>query len=199
MTDTDVINTLAGLAPGSPLALIRDSKPVTRENAQASFRALFESVGPGTVALQERFAIASFVADLHAQDDVTAFYTAGLLRTVPAQEFLAALSAEADRGRTVGPYGAYPQGPLTVENVPGLVYQVAATNRAVLGARLSAALAHVHMLVFHPRDASPASLQALHNAGWSTNDIVTLSQLVAFLAFQIRAVAGLRALASANA
>jgi len=39
----------------------------------------------------------------------------------------------------------------------------------------------------------------LHNAGWSTNDIVTLSQLVAFLAFQIRAVAGLRALASANA
>jgi CMD domain protein len=199
MTETDVINTLAGLAPGSPLALIRDSKPVTRENAQASFRALFESVGPGAVALQERFAIASFVARLHAQDDVTAFYTAGLLRTVPAQEFLAALSAEADRGRTVGPYGAYPQGLLTAENVPGLVYQVAATNRAVLGARLSAALAHVHMLVFHPRDASPASLQALHNAGWSTNDIVTLSQLVAFLAFQIRAVAGLRALASANA
>ena len=199
MTDTDVINTLAGLASGSPLALIRDGKPVTRENAQASFRALFESVGPGAVALQERFAIASFVADLHAQDDVTAFYTAGLLRTVPAQEFLGALSAEADRGRTVGPYGAYPEGPLTAENVPGLVYQVAATNRAVLGARLSAALAHVHMLVFHPRDASPASLQALRDAGWSKTDIVTLSQLVAFLAFQIRAIAGLRALAVADA
>ena len=199
MTDPDVINSLAGLAPRSPLALIRDGKPVTRENAQASFRALFESVRPGTVALQERFAIATFVAGLHAQDDVTAFYTAGLLRTVPAQEFLAALSAEADRGRTVGPYGAYPKGPLTAENVPGLVYQVAATSHAVLGARLSAALAHVHMLVFHPRDASPASIQALHDAGWSKNDIVTLSQLVAFLAFQIRAVAGLRALAIVNA
>ena len=199
MTDPDVINSLAGLAPRSPLALIRDGKPVTRENAQASFRALFELVRPGTVALQERFAIATFVAGLHAQDDVMAFYTARLLRTMPPAEFLAVLSAEADRGRTVGPYGAYPKGALTVENVAGLIYQVAATNRSALGARLSAALAHVHMLVFHPRDASPTSLQALHDAGWSKNDIVTLSQLVAFLAFQIRAVAGLRALTSANA
>jgi len=52
-------------------------------------------------------------------------------------------------------------------------------------------------LVFRPRDASPAALQALLDAGWAANDIVTLSQLVAFLSFQIRAVAGLRALAAA--
>ena len=52
------------------------------------------------------------------------------------------------------------------------------------------------MLVFHPRDAAPAHLQALIDAGWSTTGIVTLSQLVAFLAFQIRAVTGLRALAA---
>ena len=198
MTDADIINMLAGLAPNSWLALIRDRKPVTRENAQASFRALFEPAEPGTFAPQERFAIASFVAGLHAQDDVTAFYTAGLLRTMPAEEFAAALSGEADRGRTIGPYGAYPNGPLTVEDVPGLIYQVAETNRSVLGTRLSAALAHVHMLVFHPRDASPAALQALGDAGWSKTDIVTLSQLVAFLAFQIRAIAGLRALAVAG-
>ena len=51
------------------------------------------------------------------------------------------------------------------------------------------------MLVFHPRDAAPANLQTLLDAGWSTTDIVTLSQLVAFLAFQIRVVAGLRVLA----
>jgi len=69
----------------------------------------------------------------------------------------------------------------------------------VLGGRLSAAFAHGHMLVFHPRDASPASLQALRDAGWSKTDIVTLSQLVAFLAFQIRAIAGLRALSVADA
>ena len=52
------------------------------------------------------------------------------------------------------------------------------------------------MLVFHPRDANAAALQRLLDAGWSNADIVTLSQLVAFLAFQIRAVAGLRTLAA---
>jgi uncharacterized protein YciW len=51
------------------------------------------------------------------------------------------------------------------------------------------------MLVFHPRDAAPASLQALLDSGWSTTDIVTLSQIVAFLSFQIRVVTGLRTLA----
>ena len=50
--------------------------------------------------------------------------------------------------------------------------------------------------MFHPRDAAPAALQTLLNAGWSTTDIVTLSQIAAFLSFQIRVVAGLRVLAS---
>jgi uncharacterized protein YciW len=65
----------------------------------------------------------------------------------------------------------------------------------VLGPRLAAAFAHVHLLVFHPRDAESAALQALLDAGWSTTDIVTLSQTTAFLSFQIRVVAGLRTLA----
>jgi uncharacterized protein YciW len=34
------------------------------------------------------------------------------------------------------------------------------------------------------------------DAGWSTTDIVTLSQIVAFLSFQIRVIAGLRVLAA---
>jgi uncharacterized protein YciW len=42
---------------------------------------------------------------------------------------------------------------------------------------------------------APPALRALLDAGWSTTDIVTLSQLVAFLSFQIRVAAGLRALA----
>jgi uncharacterized protein YciW len=52
----------------------------------------------------------------------------------------------------------------------------------------------MHMLVYHPRDAAPASLQALLDAGWSVTDIVTLSQIAAFLSFQSRVVAGLRIL-----
>jgi CMD domain protein len=66
-----------------------------------------------------------------------------------------------------------------------------------LGARLTTALDHAHLLIFHPRDAAPASLQALLDAGWSTTDIVTLSQIIAFLSFQIRVAAGLRVLATA--
>ena len=67
--------------------------------------------------------------------------------------------------------------------------------RRVLGPRLVAAFEHVHLLVLHPRDADPAALQALLDAGWSATDIVTLSQIAAFLSFQIRVVVGLRTLA----
>jgi CMD domain protein len=199
MTEPDVIDALAGLAPDSPLALIRDRKPVTRQNAQASYRALFEPAVPGDVTGQERFAVASFVAGLHAQDEITAFYAAGLARTEPTPAFAAAITAEIVRGRTVGPYGAYPKGPLSVEDVAGPIYHVAEPHRAVLGPRVTAALAHVHLLVFHPRDANAGALQVLLDSGWSNTGIVTLSQLVAFLAFQIRAVAGLRTLAAARA
>lgn len=54
------------------------------------------------------------------------------------------------------------------------------------------------MLAFHPRDATQGALQSLLDAGWSTTDIVTLSQLIAFLSFQIRVVAGLRVLATSG-
>jgi CMD domain protein len=198
MSNDDVIDRLAGLAAGSPLAMLRDRKPVTRDQAQKSYRALFEPMETGDVTLQERFALASFVAGLHAQNEAAAFYTAGLARTAPAEEFVAALAEEVARGRAVGPYGAYPEGPLSVEDVAGPAYAAAEANRSVLGARLAAALAHVHLLVFHPRDASAAGLQHLLDAGWSNGGIVTLSQLVAFLAFQLRAAAGLRTLAAST-
>src|SRR6266700_88854 len=73
MSEADVIDTLVGLAPDSPLALIRDLKPVTRQQAQASHRALFEPADARDVTMQERFAIATFVAGLHARNEITAF------------------------------------------------------------------------------------------------------------------------------
>ena len=75
-----------------------------------------------------------------------------------------------------------------------MIYRVATDRKPVLGARLAAALEHAHLLVFRPRDAAPAAMQALLDAGWSTTAIVTLSQLVAFLSFQVRSVVGLRTL-----
>jgi CMD domain protein len=190
-TDADVIDTLAGIAAGSRLDTLRTLRPEARKHAQMSYLSLFEPTDPGGVTAAERFAVAAFVAGLHGPSGTTDFYTA----KVPAAS-QAAIAAEVATAAAKGPYGAYPKGPLSKEDSTGPLYRVSNTGRPVLGPRLSSAFEHVHMLVFHPRDAAPASLQALLDAGWSTTDVVTLSQLVAFLSFQIRVVAGLRTLAS---
>ena len=82
MSDLDVIDALAGLTPDSPLAAIRDRKPITRQQAQTSFAALFEGAITD-VTQQERFVLAAFVAGLHARPEISAFYSAGLTRTAP--------------------------------------------------------------------------------------------------------------------
>jgi CMD domain protein len=139
-----------------------------------------------------------FVAGLHAQDEIATFYADGLTRTKPSEALVAALFAQTALGRASGPYGAHPRGRLSVEDAAGPIFRVAEPQRGVLGARLTAALAHAHVLVFHPRDASAAALQELLDAGWTNTGIVTLSQLVAFLTFQIRTVIGLGVLAAAS-
>jgi len=199
MSHPDAIDTLAGLTEDSPLSAIRDRKPITRQQAQTSYESLFEPEDPADVTLQERFVLAVFVAGLHADEPAVALYLAGLDRTAPPAAAVAALTAEIANGRAIGPYGAYPKGPLSKEDVPGPAFAVAEPHRPMLGEKLAAALAHVHMLVFHPRDANAASLQRLLDAGWSNTGIVTISQLTAFLAFQIRAAAGLRILAATPA
>jgi CMD domain protein len=191
----DVIDLLAGVERGSALDRIRDQRPVARENAQKSWAALFEPEDPGTVSLPERHDVAAFVAALHREPESARFYGEALAKLDAG--LAAAVAAEAERAGAEGPYGHYPEGPLSAEDKRGPVYHVSGDGRSVLGPRLAAALAHTHLLVFRPRDASAAALQALLDAGWSTTDIVTLSQLVAFLSFQIRVVAGLRALAAA--
>jgi len=191
----DVIDQLAAIAPGSQLDAIRARRQVARDHAQKSYLALFEPADFAGVPARERLAVAVFIAGLHAEPSTRDFYSAKL---AAADNLLAAaVEVEIARGRTQGPYGTYPAGPLSNEDRTGPIYRVSDDGRRSLGARLAAAFEHVHLLVFRPRDAKPAALQALLDASWATNDIVTLSQLVAFLAFQIRAVGGLRALAAA--
>jgi CMD domain protein len=187
----DIIDYLAGIAPGSSLDAIRTRRLQARENAQKSYLALFEPADFGDGASDERYAVAAFVAGVHGEPTVAAFYLAKL---ADRPQLVAALKAEIERGKTKGPYGAFPAGPLSVEDATGLIYRVVTDRKPALGTRLTAALEHAHLLVFRPRDAAPAAMQALLDAGWSTNAIVTLSQLVAFLSFQVRSVVGLRTL-----
>jgi len=190
---TDIIDLLAGIEPGSSLSDIRARRLQARENAQRSYIALFEPVDFGDVAAAERYAVAAFVAGVHDEPAAAGFYFDKLAKAADQPDLVGALKAEIERAGTKGPYGAFPAGPLSVEDKPGLVYRVGDGQR-VLGARLAAALEHAHLLVFRPRDAAPAAMQALLDAGWPTTAIVTLSQLIAFLSFQVRAVAGLRTL-----
>ncbi|SKA11715.1 CMD domain protein, Avi_7170 family [Enhydrobacter aerosaccus] len=196
---TDVINLLAGIEAGSALDKARDNRPEARKHAQASYEALFAPKTPGTFSLQERFAVAAFVAGLHGKAETKEYYVEKLTGTGASPELLVAVASEVFESHTHGPYGHYPTGPLTIENSDGLKYAVTVTARHVLGQRLATAFEHAHMLVFHPRDAAPPSLQAMLDAGWSTTDVVTLSQLVSFLAFQIRVVAGLKVLNARSA
>lgn len=199
-TDTDVIDTLVGIEPGSALDAIRHRRPEARNQAQSSYRALFAPEIPGEVAPTERFAVAAFVTGLHGDAETAAFYAAGLAASGASAELHRAIDTAIAAARQLpagaqGPYGSYPAGRLSREDSTGPTYRVAAETRRELGSRLAAAFDHLHLLVLHPRDAAPAVLQALLDAGWSTTGIVTLSQIAGFLSFQIRVVAGLRVLA----
>ncbi len=191
MSHKDVIDHLVGITQGSHLDGLRAQRVQARDNAQTSYLALFHPTDPVDMSLTERYAVAVFVAGLHRQPAIQAFYAAGLSAPPDLQPMI---EAEIARGATAGPYGSYPEGPLSAEDKDGPAY----TAITAIGPRLQAALAHAHMLVFHPRDAAPEALRQLEAAGWTATGIVTLSQLVAFLSFQIRVIVGLRALAEAS-
>lgn len=191
----DVIDHLAEIPAGSRLDAIRRARPDAREHAQQSFLALLEPADPGELALADRYAVAAYVALLHdgsAPSRASSFYLELLSDAVDA-ELVRAVRDAADAGRASGPYGDYREPGLASEARPG---PVVAVDRAVLGDRLAALLDHAHLLVLHPRDARPDALRALVAAGWGPDALVSASQLVAFLAFQLRLVHGLRTLAA---
>ena len=197
ITAHDAVDIILGAAPGSSVDQLRRRRPVTRENTQASYLALFQPDVPGDVDLAERFAVAVFVAALHGNSEATAFYEQGLKEAGADDSLHTAVLDAAASGAALGPYGEYREPGLRSENRPGLRWSVPPAAGAAFGPRLSAALEHAHLLVFRPRESSPAALDSLVQAGWSTTGIVTLSQLVAFLAYQLRIVSGLQLLAAA--
>jgi uncharacterized protein YciW len=60
--------------------------------------------------------------------------------------------------------------------------------------RLAAMLRHADLLLDAPREARPEYLAALAKAGLAPRDIVVLSQLIAFVTFETRLLAGMRLL-----
>jgi CMD domain protein len=191
---SDVIDQLVGIEPGSRLDALRAQRPQARANAERSYRELFEPSEAVALALDERLAVAAFVAGLHRAEAPTRHYLDRLRTHAP--KFADSVTAAVASAAVAGPYGRYPSSALRSETLDGPIWRADAALVAALGPRLAAALEHAHALVFHPRDASPEALDALLKAGLSATGIVTLSQIVAFLAFQIRVIEGLRVLAA---
>jgi len=188
----DVIDLLVGEA--LPL---RNRRPITKQQSQLSFEALFETKQPGNFPIQERFAVATFIAALH-QDQAAQNFYGNKLRIIDAT-LVTIIEQVAASALTQGPYGAYPAGPLSHENSEGLLWHADAAVKEKLGIKLTSALEHAHFLIFHPRDANQNHLNALLKADWQVAEIVTLSQLTAFLSYQLRVAHGLRILNKVSA
>ena len=111
MSNDDVIDRLAGLAPGSPLAMIRDRKPVTRQQAQASYRALFEPADSGRCHAAGTFR----PGEVRRRPACAGRSCRVLCRRPGAHRAGRGFCRGADRRKSpeagaVGPYGAYPKG-----------------------------------------------------------------------------------------
>lgn len=186
----DVIEQIAGASP----AVSARRRSVTREQSQASYDALFSPVDDSALAVADRWLLAAFATRLTADDATAAHYASRAREAAP--ERAAFVLAEAAAHAAAGPYGAYAEPGLQGENTEGPRYAPGDDARAALGGALAAGLAHVHLVTYRLRETDGASHDALLDAGWGVDGIVTLSQLIAFLAFQQRVAAGLRVLST---
>jgi CMD domain protein len=195
-TPVDVVDALTGTRPGDALDAVRRRRPVTREQLQASYDALFDPRDDGAFARADRWLVAAFTTRI-AGDDATARWYATAARSADSDRATTVLAEAADAA-TTGPFGVYTEEGLRGEDTDGFRYEPGADIRDALGTRLAAALAHAHLLTVRPREADAAAQSRLVEAGWSVDGIVALSQLVSFLAFQQRVVTGLSVLAPAS-
>jgi len=160
----DVVNAILGVDDTSDLAKLRNQKPVLAEQLQDYYRAIFEP--------EERSAASIPVLD----------------------RFLVALRVASHTRSTA-----------VVAWYVDLARQSGATEETVVRVRdadafwedaspLGAALRHADLLTLHPVDARKSALDVLNEVGFTPAGIVSLSQTIAYVSYQVRLVAGLRAI-----
>ena len=149
----DLLETIIGVAPDSPISRLRAQRPDIVRHTQGSHDVLLRPTDPGGLSLSERAMIALRTAELSGHAALGAHY-----RSVLAQA------------------GDPPP-----------------------GARLDAIVAHVALVTTNPRSATRDNIDALRSVGLSPRDIVALTQIVAFVSYQVRAAVGLGLLAQEKA
>ncbi len=168
----DLIDHFAALRPGGATHLLRHQRDKVALATQASYDGLFDAALPG-LSLRERLQVGLFACCLSNAEGLATHYRSRL------QE----LSTDEidDKG------------------TQALIESGARAELASLSdLRLRAMLSFTRTLILSPVEGDRRALLALPAAGISTSAVVTLAQLIAFLSYQIRLVAGLAALQAAQ-
>jgi len=160
MSGDDLIETLLGIAPDSPLAALRLRRPEARRHAQGAYRELLMPAEPGAISHADRAALALRTA-LREGDAALAAHYRGLLLAAGGEE--AAMLAEDLSG-------------------------------APMEGRLAALLRYADLVASRPAEVTQGTIDALSALGLTARDIVAVTQLVAFVPYQVRVMAGLRAM-----
>jgi CMD domain protein len=161
---TDVMDDLAGLLPGSPLAKLRRERPDVVKHLQGSDDAIFKPADDGGLTRAERAAAALRVGELLRDEALVAHY----------RTRLAALD----------PTGALEK---TIEG-----------GARITEGRWDAIVGHVDLVTRGPGSATRDDIETLTSMGLSSRAIVSLSQLISYVNFQSRVLAGLRMLKGAQ-
>lgn len=165
---TDVIDAISGLDTAQSTAL-RGHRPDVVSSAQASYEALLpQSLDADPVPgfeLPTRLLVAARSARLEHSPAALAHYSERLAAHAEHSALLAFVESGPDRGA-------------------GLL--ASRRERAILR--------HVELLVSRPAATTASDLDALTAAGLDPAEIVVLSQIVAFVSFQVRIAHGLTVL-----
>jgi uncharacterized protein YciW len=160
---TDVIDRLLGLSSGSAAAKLRDAKPEYRDDLQNYYRSIFEPDADSAAA----FSL--------ADRGLVAVRVASHTGSTSAADWYADVARSAganeetiERARAVGT-------PWTDDSV------------------LAAAMRRADRVTVEPVTTTAQHIRELENAGLSSAGILSLSQVIAFVSYQVRLVAGLRA------
>lgn len=176
--DRDVIEHAAGLAEGDKLQRLRRRRSTVVDHAQATLLALVDPDDPGNLSLIERAALAFRVAVVNEERELTAWYRHRLVQVgAPA----ALIDAVRERPLATGQQGKAATHP---------------DGHPLLPSRLAVILDHVDRVAVEPGEVGPEHIRTLEAAGLSEPEIVTVSQIAAFVSYQTRVITGLREIAA---
>lgn len=194
----NIIDHLSGVVAGSPVDIALSARPDVRRVAQDAYSQLFGS-SDEAASLFERRALGAFAAALENEPESVAHFHALMQESDPSNGHLSRIvSWEALLAAAPGPYGRFPPGPLSADDLDGPVYRASRAACEELGLRLATALEHIHLLILHPRDANQDSENRLLDSGWTPAGVALVVQIAGFIGFQSRIVAGLRAVAASR-